>query len=92
LLEIAGRLTILETYLGYAKNDIDAYKQMKSNPNVEMVQVDKSLVEAVGKVSTEWAQKQAQTNEWFKKAYEDQAEFLKSIKPISEFRFATGSR
>ena len=92
LLEIAGRLTIMETYLGYAKNDIDAYKQMKANPNVEMVQVDKSLVDAVGKASTEWAQKQAQTNDWFKKAYEDQAEFLKSIKPIGEFRFATGSR
>lgn len=92
LLEVAGRLTMLETYLAYAKNDIEAYKQIKSNPNVEMIQVDKSLVDAVVKASNEWAAKQATTNEWFKKAWEHQSAFMKSIKPISEFRFATGTR
>ena len=74
LLELAGRLTVLDTYLGYVKLDVDAFKQIKANPNVEMVQVDKSLVDAVNKASTEWAQKQSASNEWFKKAYEDQAE------------------
>jgi TRAP-type mannitol/chloroaromatic compound transport system substrate-binding protein len=88
LLETAGKMTMLETYLGYVKLDIDAYKQMKANPNVEMIQVDKSLVDAVAKVSKEWADKQSTSNEWFKKAYEDQAAFLASIKPVSEFRFA----
>jgi len=83
---------MLETYLGYAKLDVDAYKKMKENPNNEFVTVDKSLVEAVGKVSTEWAQKQSASNEWFKKVYEDQAAFLTSVKPLGEFRFAIGSR
>jgi TRAP-type mannitol/chloroaromatic compound transport system substrate-binding protein len=92
LMELAGRATVLDSYLGYVKLDIDAFKQIKANPNVEMVQVDKSLVDAVNKAATEWAQKQAASNEWFKKAYEDQAEFLKTVKLVSEFRFATGSR
>ena len=92
LLETAGKATMLETYLGYAKLDVDAYKKMKENPNNEFVTVDKSLVEAVGKVSTEWAQKQSASNEWFKKVYEDQAAFLTSVKPLGEFRFAIGSR
>ncbi len=92
LLETAGKATMLETYLGYAKLDVDAYKKMKENPNNEFVTVDKSLVEAVGKVSKEWAQKQSTSNEWFKKVYEDQAAFLTSVKPLGEFRFAIGSR
>ena len=92
LMETAAKATMLETYLGYAKLDIDAYKKMKENPNNEFVTVDKSLVDAVGKVSTEWAQKQSSSNEWFKKVYEDQAAFLKSVKPLGEFRFAIGSR
>jgi TRAP-type mannitol/chloroaromatic compound transport system substrate-binding protein len=92
LLELAGRLTMLDTYLGYIKNDVDAYRQIKANPNVEMVRVDQSLTDAVMKASNEWAVKQSATNEWFKKAFESQASFMKSIKPVSEFRFATGTR
>lgn len=92
LLELAGRLTILDTYLAYAKNDIAAYVQIKANPAVEMVQVDPSLTAAVVKASNEWADKQAAANPWFKKAFEHQSAFMKSVKPIGEFRFATGSR
>ena len=47
---------------------------------------------AVVKASNEWADKQAATNPWCKKAFEHQSAFMKSVKPISEFRFATGSR
>jgi TRAP-type mannitol/chloroaromatic compound transport system substrate-binding protein len=92
LLEFAGRATMLDTYLGYAKNDIDAYTQIKANPNVEMVRVDQSLTDAVVKASYEWAAKQSATNAWFKKAFDSQSNFMKSIKPVGEFRFATGSR
>ncbi len=92
LLEIAGRVTLLETYLGYAASDISAYKEITSNPNVEIVRVEQSLVDAVMKSSHDWAAKQSETNPWFKKVYEHQAAFMKSVKPISEFRFATGTR
>lgn len=92
LMETAAKAVMLETYLGYVKLDIAAYAQMKANPGNEMVQVDKSLVDAVSKAAKEWAVKQSATNEWFKKVYDDQAAFLTSIKSVSEFRFAPGSR
>jgi len=92
LLELAGRMTMLDTYLAYVKSDVDAYAQIKANPNVEMIRVDQSLIDATLKASNEWAAKQAATNEWFKKAYDSQAGFMKGVKSISEFRFATGTR
>lgn len=92
LLEVAGKATMFETYLGYARLDVEAYNKMKEFKNNEFVTPDKSLVEAVSKVSKEWAQKQSTSNEWFKKVYEDQAAFLTSVKSIGEFRFALGSR
>ncbi|MBJ3775848.1 TRAP transporter substrate-binding protein DctP [Acuticoccus sp. 2012] len=92
LLELAGKMTMLETYLGYAKMDIAAYQQMKESSPAEIVLVEDSLVKAVGEASDEWAEEQAANNAWFKKVYEDQAAFLDSISGLSEFRFAPGSR
>lgn len=92
LLELAGRLTVFDTYLGYAKSDLDAYKQIRATPNLEVIQVDPSLTAAVVKVSNEWAEKQAASNAWFKKAFDSQKAFMASVKPLAEFRFATGSR
>ncbi|MDP3318104.1 MAG: hypothetical protein Q8S58_03135, partial [Bosea sp. (in: a-proteobacteria)] len=80
-----------DTYLGYAKSDLDAYKQIKAS-NIEVIQVDPKLTAAVVKASGEWADKQAASNAWFKKAYDSQKAFMASVKPLSEFRFAVGSR
>ncbi len=92
LIELAGRLTMLDTYLAYADNDVKAYTEITSDPNVTVVKVDQSLVDAVVDVSYEWADEQAESNEWFKRVYEHQKAFMESIRPISEFRFATGTR
>lgn len=92
LLELAGKMTMLETYLGYAKMDIAAYEEMKESSPAEMIVVEDSLIEAANAASQEWAQEQSETNEWFKRVYEDQSAFLKSISGLSEFRFAPGSR
>jgi TRAP-type mannitol/chloroaromatic compound transport system substrate-binding protein len=92
MLELAGRITMLDSYLGYLKNDIKAYGEITADPNVEIIQVEQSLVDAVVKVSNEWAEKQGETNEWFKKVHANQAAFMESIRPVSEFRFATGTR
>jgi TRAP-type mannitol/chloroaromatic compound transport system substrate-binding protein len=92
LIEAAGRLMVMNTYLGYAKNDVEAFKQIAENKNVEIVRVDKSLMEATVKASNEWAAKQSASNEWFKRAYEDQVAFLNSVKPLADFRPATGNR
>lgn len=92
LLEIAGRMTMLDTYVGYMKSDMDAWKQIKANPNVEIIKVDQSLVDAVVKASNEWADKQAASNAWFKKVYDSQKAYLKDMRLVSEIRFATGTR
>ena len=92
LLEIAGRMTMLDTYIGYMKSDMDAWKQIKANPNVEIIKVDQSLVDAVVKASNEWADKQAASNAWFKKVYDSQKAYLKDMRLVSEIRFATGTR
>ena len=92
LMEIAGRLTMLDTYLGYAENDLVAFEKLKEESPVEMVQIDQSLVEAATEASNEWATEQSAENEWFKRVFEDQSAFLEGLSGLSEFRFAPGSR
>ena len=92
LMEIAGRLTMLDTYLGYAEMDLAAFETLKTESPVEMVKIDQSLVEAATAASNEWAVEQSASNEWFKKVYEDQSAFLEGLSGLSEFRFAPGSR
>jgi TRAP-type mannitol/chloroaromatic compound transport system substrate-binding protein len=92
LIELAGRMMLLNTYLGYAKDDVDAFKKMTENKNVEIIRIDKSLVDAAVKASNEWAAKQAAGNEWFKRAYENQTGFLKDVSSMAKFRPAIGER
>lgn len=92
LMETAGRLAMLDTYLGYVKMDLTAYARMKESSPAEMIIVDDSLVKAVKAASAEWAEEQSATNPWFKKIYEDQSAFLASLSGLSEFRFAPGGR
>ncbi len=84
----AGKLTMMETYLAYAKDDIAAYDQISSE--AEMIRVDDSLVEKVKEVSAEWADEQASGNEWFARAYESQKEFQESVSDWGEYRFPIG--
>lgn len=92
LIEIAGRLMVMNTYLGYMKDDVEGFKKITENKDVEIIRVDKSLVEATVKASNEWAAKQAAANAWFKRAYENQVAFLASLKQVSQFRTAIGTR
>lgn len=92
LVETAGRLTMLDTYLGYAEMDLAAFAEMKESSPAEMIIIDDSLVTAAAAASDEWAEEQSADNEWFARVYEDQSEFLKSLSGLSEFRFAPGSR
>jgi len=92
LMETAGRLTMLDTYLGYAKMDLEAFRELKENSPAEMIQIEDSLVEAVQIASDAWALEQAESNEWFSRVYADQSAFLESISGLSEFRFAPGAR
>lgn len=55
LLEQAGKLAWMDAYLSYVKLDIEGYKKMKANPDNVFLTVEPSLVEAVSRVSKEWA-------------------------------------
>lgn len=92
LMEIAGRLTLLDTYLGYAKMDLAAFETLKNESPVEMIKIDQSLIDAATAASNEWAVEQSASNDWFKRVYEDQSAFLAGLSGLSEFRFAPGSR
>ena len=92
LIELAGRMMILNTYLAYMKDDIDGFKQITENKNVEVIRVDKSLVDASIKASNEWAAKQAGSNPWFKQVYDDQTAFQKLLSSVPSFRTGIGAR
>ena len=92
LMELAGKTAWFDAYLSYVKLDIEGYKKMKQNPDNVFLTVEPSLIEAVSEASTEWAEEQAETNEWFKRVYEDQKAFLEDMRLVKEFRFAIGDR
>lgn len=92
LIELAGRLTVLDTYMAYMKDDMDAFKAITEAKGVETVRVDKSLIDATIKASNEWAAKQAAGNEWFKRVFENQSAFAAKLKLVPEFRNAIGAR
>ncbi|KZD03420.1 type 2 periplasmic-binding domain-containing protein [Oceanibaculum pacificum] len=91
LIELAGKLTTYETFIGYAKEDLAGYAFLKSQPGVEFVELDESFIEAARKASFAWADKQSGANAWFKKAYEHQRAFQASIKDWSKFRLPIGA-
>lgn len=92
LIEVAGRTMVFNTYLAYLKDDMAAFKAITSHPNVEVIRVDKGVVDATIKASNEWAAKQAAANEWFKRVYEHQSAFQARLREVPQFRTAIGSR
>ena len=92
ILELAGRMMILNTYTGYMKDDMEAFKQITESKGVEVIRVDKSLIDATRKNSEEWAKKQSETNVWFKRAFEDQLAFQTQLSVVPNFRPPTGVR
>lgn len=92
MIEYAGRLTVMDTWINFAKSDFDAYKTMRESPNVEIVRVDAEVTKAAQVASRQWAEEQAGKNEWFKRVYEQQSAFLERMKLWPEFRFDVGRR
>ncbi|MCH2395249.1 MAG: C4-dicarboxylate ABC transporter substrate-binding protein, partial [Oceanibaculum sp.] len=90
LIELAGKLTTYETFIGYGKDDIEGYKFLTSQGGNEFVQLDPSFIAAAKEASFKWADKQSASNAWFKKAYEHQRAFQKDIANWSKFRLPIG--
>lgn len=92
MIELASRMMLLNSYVAYLKDDIEGFKKITENKSVEIIRVDKSLIDATVKASNEWAAKQAATNEWFKRVYENQENFQKQLSSVPSFRTMIGTR
>ncbi|MEX0409564.1 TRAP transporter substrate-binding protein DctP [Aquibium sp. LZ166] len=89
-IKLAGKLNTYESFLAYGDNDIDAWRKLHETKGVEFVELDPSFIAKAKEASFAWAEKQAATNEWFKKAYDSQRETQKHMAVWGEFRLPIG--
>ena len=85
LIERAAQLTMLEAWIQYSNNDLNAYADLINAGN-EVVQLDEEFQEKARQTAVEWAEEQAEQNEWFKRAFEAERAFRERLSPWSEFR------
>ncbi|MBB3063833.1 MULTISPECIES: TRAP transporter substrate-binding protein DctP [Limibacillus] len=91
MIEVAGRLMTLNTFLAYAKDDIDGFAFFQQAGENEMVVLDPSFISAAKEASDAWAAQQAKENDWFKRAYEHQSAFQKKVGDWQKFRLPIGN-
>ena len=90
MIEAAGKQTVLNTYLAYGANDLEGYKDLMETGDNTLVQLSDEFIEAADVAANEWAEEQADTNEWFARAYEHQSRFLDGLEDWPKFRQPIG--
>ncbi len=90
LIELAGRLNFYETFLAYAKMDLDGWAKLKSGKN-QIVHLDQSFIDAARKASHAWAEEQSAKGKWFKRVYEHQRAFQTKLAAWKELRIPIGA-
>lgn len=91
LIEFAGRMMVMNTFLAYLKDDMEAFPVIAASKGVETIRVDKSLVDATIKASNEWGKKQSATNAWFKRVYDNQSAYQVKLRTVPQFRWQMGT-
>lgn len=91
LLKLAGKLNALDNWSRYAYQDIAALKEFENAGN-EIVKLDPDFVRVANEAANKWADEQAGSNEWFKKALEHRRAFQQDMENWPKFRFSTGVR
>jgi TRAP-type mannitol/chloroaromatic compound transport system substrate-binding protein len=87
----AAKINMLDTWGKVAYEDIGALEEMRKSGN-EFVQLSPEFINAAKDASEQWADKQAETNEWFAKALAHRRAFQEHIKSgWNEFRFPIGT-
>lgn len=71
LVELAAKITTIESWLRVGDEDAKALQFFRDAGN-EIIELDRETQLAVRKLAGEWGEKEGETNEWFKKAFESQ--------------------
>lgn len=90
MIEFAAKQMTLNTYLGYAADDLAGYSFFEETTDNEMIVLEPSFIEAAKEASDKWAEKQATDNSWFKRAYTHQSNFQESLSIWQKFRQPIG--
>lgn len=85
LVDLAAKLVTFESWLRIGHEDAKALQFYREAGN-EIIELDKEVQVAVKKQAIEWGKKQAEENEWFRKAYESQLAYEELWKDASRYR------
>ncbi len=85
MVELAARITTLDSWLKVGYEDARALKFYRDNGN-EIIVLDNETQAAVRKMAQEWAEEVGSENEWFKRVYDDQLAFEKLWNESGNFR------
>ncbi len=85
LIERVARLTTFDTWLRIGQEDAKAIEFYEQQGN-EIIELSESVQQAAKEIGLEWARKQAEQNDWFKRVFEHQREFEKLWKGAERWR------
>lgn len=85
LVDLAAKLVTFESWTRIGHEDAKALEFFREAGN-EIIELDKDVQISVKQQAIEWGKKQAEENEWFKKAYESQLAYEELWKDASRYR------
>lgn len=88
-IELAAKLTVFESWLNSASNDLDAFSDLANGPNT-VVHLDQSFIDAAEEATAEWSANVAAENEWFARVQTSIDEFKAKLVNWNEYRLPMG--
>ena len=85
LVDIAARSCTMDMWLKVGHEDAKALQFYKDEGN-EIIVLEPEAQQAMRQAALEWAEKQAQDSEWFRKAYDSQLAYEKAWKDAADYR------
>lgn len=85
LVELAAKIVTVESWMKVGNEDAKALEFYRSQGN-EVIVLDPEVQKKGKRLGVEWAQKQAESNPWFKKVLDDQIAFEKLWKDAAHYR------
>jgi len=91
MIELAGRLMMMDSWTRYAYRDISALEKMREAGN-EFVSLDAEFLRVAIEETEKWEDEQAANDPWFKRVLDHRRAFQKAMKSWPTFRFPIGQR
>lgn len=85
LVDLAAKLVTFESWTRVGHEDAKALEVFREAGN-EIIELDEEVQISVKQQAIEWGKKQAEENEWFKKAYESQLDYEELWKDATRYR------